>query len=472
MNFGVFALISVIYFFYAVSKYKEIKSPNDFFHDKNMKKNIISLLVANITIGTGFAYLIQGGYQNGVLFLFAPVGVLLGYFGLRYFISKLPNECKNEKNLIENINYLIESQTGCKSNFKKTLTLSLSIVFCLLLAYEIFVSSQIMAAAIFKTTDVSLQISLSLIIGAIALLYTIIGGYRGVIRSDSLQFIFIIVCTVAIFYYVGEDRQISLTKNFISQIKINDLTIIVNCLMAFLFAFLTQFYSLINMGAISHYEEIDKQKNLLKTSGILTTLFLTIIVVMGITFPVSNNGNPDFVQFLASKNNNVFSILLICGFSSIVFSTIDTLILTITMFYYDNILKMNSKEVNSLNLKSIKIKVTSFFIIVLIILGLFNYIRPNIFYLLIGIGGGVSIFATMILSAGYLIIKNKRFNFTNTHVNIYFCLFVLAYLCNLIAFVTNNVFWASYNALAFLFVAIIFSFYIVSKRGQHGSQLN
>lgn len=471
-NFYIFLIAIVVFSLFAVWASQKINSPKSFFHSRDIRANTICLTAANITLGTGLAYLLQGGQQNGLLMLLIPVMVWLGYYLLASWIKlTVRKEMLGGKNFIASINDQIIAETNAPSHFSFLVSISLIIVFILLLSFEIFASSKIIAALLFIKGGNIQSIFISIIIIFIALLYTLFGGIVAVFRTDKLQLASIIIFLPVLFYTAvllpwREGQSVST----IDSILKTDITTIIGIATASIAAVTTQFYSLLNWGAISHVDEND-QVPMLKRVGIFTGVILAFIVIIGIFHPVNEGG--DYIADLMASYSRLGSqsgfipyILLgitVFGMTSIIFSTVDSLVITIIMFYYDNIAGRDSKseENNPHELRAVRRIVSICFIFIFTFLGYFNFAQPNIFYLLLTITGGVVVFGPMFATVGYLSSKGNSLKyFSATVVYTYFGMFVIGFIISIITLNIKPAFVSWIGFFAFV-IAALYSTWII-----------
>ncbi len=477
LNIFIFIVTVIVFGLYAIPAARSITSPKSFFHRQELPANIISLTAANVTLGTGLAYLLLGGQQNGILMLFIPAMVWLGYYLLAHFTSRyVASDVLAGTNFIAGINERIAVTTGAPSPFGLIVTVSLIVVYTLILPYEIFASSKIIAPLLFTQAGTTPAIVLSSIIFLAALFYVLFGGISAVFATDKLQLgailLFIPALAFMVFGYPIKGREPLLTLESVLKL---DTTIIFNVIAASVAAVSTQFYSLLNWGYISHMEAAHRER-LLKWVGGVAALLLTVIVSIGVFYPVKEGGDvvTDLMAFYARIGSQsgvliwVLSGISVLGMTSIVFSTVDSLIIKIIMFYYDNVAKRRSMsdETNPRELKSIRGLVFISFFLIFLILGYFNFIQPNLFYLLLAIVGGVTVFGPMLATVGYLSSKGDALKiFSSGVVWSYFGLFLLAGVVSITAFLLKPAMLGWIGTLTFLTSGLYSLFLIIRSRG-------
>lgn len=451
----------------------KIKSPFGFFHIAHADKNrtaiylIISLTVANISLGTGFAYFLGAIGQTGVLFILIPISVLAGYLLLNRFLNYIPSELFEHKNLISSINDKISVATGEKSRFKLFLSLTLIATFSLVLSFEIFASSGIISAIISSKPDLFQSVKISIVILIIVLVYTTLSGLRGVVRSDIIQFVFTIAALVGTIYYLGENVSGTIALKIEQSIRATTPVKIISLINASILAIATQFYSLINMGIISHLVP-QKRKALLIGGGLLT--FTCMILIFGIGILNYNPAAADpFANFLISlslQKNVILAWIIIIGFVSILFSTIDTIIITIAMFNYENFSGKDSRSSQSskLEIANIRVNILLFFIVSMVVLGLFYYLNPSLYNLLLGLGTPIALLSPLIILAGILARKNQLFKITNKVCLVYLGMFIVTHIIYFTGLFCKSTFIQTYIGIGSVILSVVYSIYVYLKK--------
>lgn len=468
----VFIIIVAAFFWVGLRGSRRISSPNSFFHYPKLSSNILSLVAANVTIGSGLVYLITGGSQNGLLMFAIPLATGLGYFLLSFFVSKvIPKDLPSEMNFLKGVDAKIERVSGNKSMFSSLVSLCLIVVFVLFLGFEIFAASGMIAPLIIDTPSSFAKMLVSVAIFVIALIYTMLGGVQGVFRTDKLQLIAILTFLVMIiFALAGNQNGTQHNPDNFNKIS---MTIIVSVISAFLAAIATQFYSIINWTSVSHLQAVNRSR-MLKFTGVLTTIVLALIVTIGVLVSEQTSGEPiahimnRFTEMIQGGSFliQIITVVIIAGLASIVFSTVDSIIIAATMFFYDNVLNRNSYSSSDSTIEVRRIRRIALlcFVASFAALMYFNFQQPNIFYLLLTIASGVIVFAPMLATAGYLSRKDvliKRL--TRTVVMTYVSIFVIAFMAGIIAleWVPSITPWISLSAF---FLSLIWSGVLIFRR--------
>lgn len=469
--FGIVVVIFAIIGFTASRRQKTLK---DYFHDDNLFKNVVSLSATDITLGTGLVYLVTGAQHNGFLMLILPFMLWLGYFLQGEFIEKATSiSLRTGKNIIDSIDAQISKLAAQKSPFARVVSSSLIVVFVLVLAFEIFASSKVIAPFLFTSVNVKAEITLSVIIFVITVVYTILGGITAVFRVDALQVPLILLFLPVLILITVPDLSSSdlIMQRVRATIKFDNATIAA-IIIASMNSITTQFYSLLNWGAISHLDP-PRQKRMLRWVGFSSGLVFLIFIVVGLLHPVDPGKQvwvditEKFSSLVAQKGflTYLFSGILILGLSSILLTTTDAVVITTIMFWYDNITKGNSKNTKHApkELRKIRKIGALTFTLCFGVLMLLNYLQPDPFYFLLSLAGGVVVFAPMIVTAGYLSSKADSLKiFTSKVVYTYFSLFLLSGTLNIIMLAVKSPTVAYIGVFAFS-LSMLYSFFLISR---------
>ena len=150
-------------FLYAVfallenTKYTTVKT---FFHNPSKFNNTISLIAANITLGTGVLYLIAAGEKHGILMALLPFAVLAGYILFARESEKVaavvaetgPNILLILKDKLQKLGFAINIAP---------ITLSIILAYIAFLSFELTASSQFLASVIAPTPNLPIELGVS-----------------------------------------------------------------------------------------------------------------------------------------------------------------------------------------------------------------------------------------------------------------------------------------------------------------------
>ena len=410
-----FVATLLLFLVLGMSGIKRIRSVGDFFHKPDFSSNIIALLVANVTLGTGLAYLLTSGAKNGLLMLVIPVGIIVGYWLLAKFIIGLPDQFQSSgKNMLYTMREGISSDgrqgkfLGV-SVFDISVTVPLILVYLLIFAYELFASSKIMGAMIFphQLDKASLIVAVAIFVST--LVYCLMGGVQAVFRTDKLQLIGIIIF-VGLLVFSGYFLNGSAHQNEATHSAFKfDNQIIINSIIAFIAAVATQFYSLLNIYASSNLTDTASRVRLMRWNGFLVALALSPIVIIGATanFDLAKGIAP-VISHIAGEAQDIAIVgpgllfLVVFGMTAVVVSTTDILILSLSYFIYENIIEGDFESGSKEAIKSVRILMLSLFAVAFLLLAGMFWLSADLFYLLLSIANGPIIYVPLIIAAGVL----------------------------------------------------------------------
>lgn len=394
----------------------KVHSPKDFFHHANLRQNTISLTAANITLGTGLVYQIGGGQLNGVLMLLSPVGIYAGYYLLANLLGKLSAsplpELEQGKNMLDALGRAIEKRDHGVPAFSRRIATCLVITYTALLAFEIYASSRILASFLFTEPERTAEMLVSLAIFLFCLFYTLLGGIRAVLLTDLVQFAILIVFIpvligVCLWGFATSDFA---RPTFSSVVNMRG-TVLASGASAALLAIASQFLSLLNWGTLSHFD-VATQCKLMKRVGAMTAGVSALFVAVGLLY----SGNPDssgWVALTAAFSSlasgtapwaYLLCAFLVLGMLTIILTTVDSLIVFLTMFVFDNVIGADSKSetADSQSISRIRMLGCATWMLVFVPLVLFAFLRPDPFRLLLCLASGAMSLAPFIAVTIYL----------------------------------------------------------------------
>lgn len=438
LNFYLFAAAVIAFAWIGFSASRREHSTKDYFHDDKLHKNVVSLAATDVTLGTGLVYLVIGAQHNGLLMLLVPAMVWLGYFLQGCYLERATAvAARTRKNFLAGVNELITKETGNPSPFGRIVSGSLVLVFVLILAFEIFASSKVVAPFLFKEANLSAEAWVSVIVFCITLTYTLLGGIKAVFSVDFIQVPLIcLFLPVLLWTSIPAIRDPSQLPIQLAHTLKLDWVALVAVAIACMNAVTTQFYSILNWGAISNVG-IHNQKKLLNRVGLISGAVLLLFVLVGLLHPVAP-GKQAWQEIsanyavLSSQSGIVACIVsgvLLLGMASILLTTTDAVVINTILFWYDNIAGGDSLSVerNAKELRRIRRIGVAAFTLCFAVLMTINYLQPDPFYLLLSMAGGVVVFAPMIATAGYLCsIQGAARVFTPVVIYAYFGIFALA----------------------------------------------
>lgn len=412
--FWTFIGSAFLFGYLAMREARHVKSIYTFFHDNRVSRNTISYTAANITLGTGLVYIFSAIGNLGALFLVAPFMMLLGYLSLARFLSSYADEKLFSENLIRGLSLSIDSKLGRKSHFAAVLSIILTIVFTLILSFEIFASSKLLASIMFTAPTVRHEVFAGTAVFSVALLYSLWGGFKAVQTTDRAQLVLVgfLLLTLAIIFCSATAPTSS--AGVLSPV-IPPITpgIIFAVIAAGLAAFTTQFYSILNLCAASQQAQHER-RSLFVRIGVFTFIILTTITAGALVVSITK-GVPFALLSDALKTHSagtrevdvIYSILLMLGMASVLFSTIDTLIVSITQIAYSNVCGRNAGDeaINPKELRLVRLVMAVIGPLVFAVLALVWFLQPKLFYFLLAIVSGNDVLAPLLVM---LVVLHKR----------------------------------------------------------------
>ncbi|MBQ2054649.1 MAG: hypothetical protein II492_06615, partial [Eubacterium sp.] len=187
---------------------------------------------------------------------------------------------------------------------------------------------------------------LFVIVSAVVIIYTLIGGQSSVVKTDKLQFIIIIVSTVlccAYLYLVKGDA----TGNVATNIELlNDNYTTRNLLTQFFVIGGVYFLGpdIISRNFISRDENIAKKSALIAGIGLFGFSLVITLIGMWIRFNVTPDQLADSkaLMYIAGVLPKYISIPLIFGLLSAILSSTDTCIINASSIFVKDIMKRES----------------------------------------------------------------------------------------------------------------------------------
>lgn len=406
-------LIFTAYAFIGAAKARSLK---DFFHFASLRRNIVALIVANVTLGTGLAYLLTASSQNGLAMLAIPVGVVVGYFSLGAFIRVMAISISEPS---ENLFVALRSEFNKEKEAKRArpaqifdlaVTTPLILAFLLVFAFEIFASSQILSGVLSSDSQSISPFVIGAAIFVATLAYCILGGVQSVFRNDVLQFIGILAFVGLLVYggfFVSPSETVDAGEAYAPPNFKIDKQIFINSVVAFFAAVATQFYSLLNAYTASNIRDAHTTSTLMRANGVMTAIILGLIVLVGATADLNFGEGLNAVILELTSRVSASSILgaiflgvLIFGMTSVVVSTADTLVISISYFIYVNVLGRKIEDGTRRGVATVRAIMLLLFAASFVMLAIMFKYSPDLFYLLLSIANGPIVYTPFIIAVG------------------------------------------------------------------------
>ncbi|MEA3042549.1 MAG: hypothetical protein QOH47_387 [Sphingomonadales bacterium] len=417
---GVFAIT-------ALSGRKGARDIGNFFHVDGLRRNALALGIADITLGTGFAYLLTASSQFGWAMLVLPLGVWVGYRLLGWVYRRAPSD-----RMVATSNILLAIRDGAVHNrlaFDIMITVPLIVVYILFIAYEVFASSQLMAAFIAPNLSAAPAIIGASIV-AVSGINSVAGGAQSNWRNDKvlaagILFLFVVLL-VATAFHLSEGGRESVGSGPRDWLAWTAIT-----LLGFLAAVATQFYSLLNSFNASAFEQGSDAENMFRRVGLTIAGALGLLVLVGALDPLDmSRGFPtalgDRLAAIPVGETGRLGLqaVTVVGMVSVVFSTVDTLFMALAYFIRRHLLNRptghDATSGESLA-PSRRLVAMLAFGIVPPLAGLY-LLKPNLFALLLTLGGGAAVYAPLIFAGALALSRSKLTAAPSTRLLIFFLL--------------------------------------------------
>jgi len=394
----------VVYTAVAFLSADSARSAQQFYNNAgNVFRAIISLTCFNITLGTGVAYVISQTIATGYFSLLTPFSLMFGYVILGQYMKRL-GYMASEPN--PNIYRLLESptKTGFARSWLRTCySFVLAVTFVLIVAYELWIGSGLIASLIFSHPSIALKISMAVGIYLIVAIYTSIGGLRAAVDTDLVQ------GGAIIGFILAFGHILLLSPEHTSAVVANAprgtlLEVLLATILAAITAVTTQFYSIVN-GTFGPHFTPPQQRWIFTATGIVSGFFYAVLVVL---FLMSGR-HIEFqtiVQQIVDGSIKVgwgWVLLLSLGMIAIILSTLDNASVSISQVVYENVLGKNSFDEQTV--KSTRGVREAHFLASLAVVCItieFVVLNLNAFYTLLTVLFALSVASPLIAAAIYL----------------------------------------------------------------------
>lgn len=336
-----FFISVAIYGAIAAAAYPRVDCLFKYYHTERRRNGIVTLVLGNLTLGTGLLYIAQYGSSEGYIAYLVPLGVFFGYGALAMYTKLLTPFFEINKNCKSYIDFIIYS--GSARPAVIMFLFLVVVVFFLLCAFELSVSSHLISNLVGLGPDPVSRAIVSLSILIVAVAYTWAGGLRATINTDWIQAAFVIAslfALVAIIYRIipensgaGEDLT---GAQFTAAGLISVAIAIYN-------AIITQFYNILNISISTNYSAEKKVFVFWKTS-IAVSFFLCFFVTVGLLTRI-NDGGAHIDNFIASLLNAIaregdplstaLASVIVAGFLALILSTLDATITVIQQLTWE-----------------------------------------------------------------------------------------------------------------------------------------
>lgn len=350
----VFAFCIAIFIFSgtAYAAYKSVATPADLFHTRSEQGSLVSIIVGNVTLGTGVVYYL-GLLDTGVIAALAALfGVLFGYLIFYQLIKDSGFNPQKHENIYS---YALSYKDFSQSNYYKILKWIIPIVFILIIASELYFSAPIIVAAIGFPNTPGYVAGVALAIGCVGALYAVVGGIRGVIYTDYIQFTFLVLMLCAmgalVVFFSNMASEIGDPNGNLPNIMNNMSVASIFVTLAALFsAISTQFYNVVNVGMASNFQG-EKAGRLFLVAGIGLFAIFSVILIIGYFIPAGEKAGSEKMIWLIREITSgkyeytmlgvaldgAILLVLVFGMFGVLLSTIDSGVILAGELIFENI---------------------------------------------------------------------------------------------------------------------------------------
>ena len=411
---GLFASTAL---FYLLSLFSGLPTTiKEFFHDSNLKLNTISLTVANLALASTLAFILDGTQIFGFLYLLVPISLLAGQSVYGYLVSRMaPPELFGRGTLLTGLDTALNKSAGGQVYFQRIFVFSVGLTYLFALSYEIFVSAGLLATAIAPAPTTATEVLIELLLLTVVMIYTLTGGYRTVQRTDCAQFFFSVTFLLAL-----SGLLISLARHQVPNlaaapiVPTNLVTLLGFATLA-LTPFTAQLYGILNHAMASHQGDAKERVSLFRWARIFTFLLLIILAFSALFYNTAIGGNGAKTAVITWVTDNAKSntatacwlaAFVAAGMGSIIMSTVDTLLITVTQAYYEGIANRDSRNVDDHGqLRNVRLSMVILWPLAFLILGVWWYTKPDTFSILFAIASPCEALAPLIV---LLLVLAKR----------------------------------------------------------------
>ncbi len=463
------------------SKHGRPDTPLEFFHSTDTSLNTINLFVATVTVSSGIGFLLAGGQINGLLMLLVPVAMLLGYQLFAAFFSKIVSpDLAQHSSFWAGSQAMVSGAIGKPSILRYVLVGPLALIFLLFCAFELLVASQIIEAIMLGTGAPLVQLGIAAAMFSSTLALSWRGGVQSVFRADRIQFVGILVFAAVFMVggWLASSAPVATPTTPLQWLKIDARTL-TTILLACLGSVSTQFYSTINHHIASNSAAKPAVLRIvMRRASLMMAVFFSLMILIGLFSGIDwAKGLPGGVKILIEQLplgtavNALVLAMVVVGLACVTMSTLDSLMVAVTMQIFDGILGQNSRSDDSGTETMVRIRRLMLFAFggVIAISALAFFTKPSIFFTLLAIASGAESLAPLILLIGFLSRTPRHLAvLSNGRLSAYLVIFFCAVASNLTLSVLMPT-WVPYVSLSFLLASVSYSFILwtVSTEQSH-----
>ena len=322
--------------------------------------------------------------------------------------------------------------------------------YLVLIPFEIYVSATLLAAMLPPDTSPYIADVLAYSLFFIVVVYSSLGGLRGVISTDKVQFAFIITMFVVILLGINtypQEYTINTPKIVFTLPDGDFYSIGLLAISSFIAAVSTQIYSITNLSMGTNFD-LKSQVGLYRWTGLF--LFLAYIICVAIGIGTMSIGTTDFASIdillshLSKQGggvNHVIIFLIVFGMVAALLSSADSGMVSIAQTAYDNLFGKDSFSVDGDRKKLLTARLGFVFMLnslaALPLIVIFK-IQPNLVALLLASLSGLTVSAPFIVSGAFNLNKRKTSLITNLGYSTLAIIIIIAVWVTSISAVLNG----------------------------------
>lgn len=330
---SIFSALGIFYFILGMLASKTVKTKSDYFlAGRNLGIWPVTFTLIATQIGGGMLLgTAEQSYQIGYYGIMYTFGMVLGFLLLGLgFASKL------QSLKVATTAELFETRYFSPNLKKMASLLSIATMFGILVA-QIVASRTLIMGLDMTGGSVATSELLLLFFWAFVIIYTITGGLKAVVLTDSIQIIFIIILFIGIFLYglSGEASSFFSLSSIASQQKlfvVDSRSIFASSISI---VFMTALFALIEQDLAQRFFA-SRTKKIAAISATLASIFLLLFSLVPIYFGIKAkllgiciSGSP-LIPIIKLLTNEIVLILAVCGIIAAITSTGDSLLCAIS----------------------------------------------------------------------------------------------------------------------------------------------
>jgi len=472
---GSLILSAGLYGAIAYSRGTKINSIRGFYHIDEVRGGVVTIVAGNLTLGTGLVYMAGLAQKQAAFAILAPIGVYCGYKLLSWIASIIK---LSPDDGVRNILDYVGGKAGGKI-FHFFVSLIIVLTFIIILPFEIYVSSNLLASLLAPEDSAGMSIVFATVIFVLTLLYSMLGGLRGVVATDYIQIGFIILMLLALFivsifpglFLNSLEVMPGQTKSIGFFPDGEPGAILFLVIISFITAVSTQVYNIVNLSVSTSYTG-SQQSSLFSKVGLGLSLSLFVFAAVGFStnaLPSSDFGGIDHLLREVGSGDGLTSkaivFAIVFGMVAVLISSADSFIVSVSQMFYGNLLKKDTysseggKELwwvrfawlGGVNLVS-----------VIPLLIIFDK-TPDVVGLLLTSISALTVTAPVLLSA---VVNKNKFGSTLLE-NVYITVFVMVFICIVwVAAIADLLYLSRVNYNYIIFSGVVLSgvFYLIEGK--------